>query len=327
MNIELKQLYNRLKKPKEKKYIKLPTPSFNVSFSKLMQQTKRGFLAQKIGEYLGMDTKESEMLYDWSTKIKASSFSNYQNQMEFILYLSEQMLDWNNQQEDITEKVKSLDIDINIQNAMLKAYEIHKQELFSAASSPTCKPKIDSDSHLEQDRWTIYREVMFAATQGQFLLINEEEMNHYRVGNILCEGTIKKSSDIPLCRNLVQELLEKIGLPKSKVMSSLLVLSEAMTNTIKHAEEGKMTLIVDQQKNEMCFVIEDRGPGFSLKDLPKKVLLEGYSTKRSMGQGFTIMRKMAKQILLCTTPRGSTIILIFDIREGNARGDVKLVDF
>jgi anti-sigma regulatory factor (Ser/Thr protein kinase) len=95
-------------------------------------------------------------------------------------------------------------------------------------------------------------------------------------------------------------------------MSWILVLSEAITNTIKHAELGKMTLVESVEEEEIRFVIEDNGPGFPLKDLPKNTLLAGCSTKKSMGQGFTLMMKIAKQVILYTSPRGSTIILTFD---------------
>jgi anti-sigma regulatory factor (Ser/Thr protein kinase) len=164
----------------------------------------------------------------------------------------------------------------------------------------------------EVTKWTVYRDVIFAATQGKFLLITEREVSQYKVGTLLCEGIINERSDIPIRRNQVKEALEHKVTNKAKLMSLLLVLSEAITNTIKHAEEGAMTVLEDKEKNEIRFIIEDKGPGFPLKDLPKTTLLAGYSTKRSMGQGFTLMMKMTKQVALHTSPMGATIILLFN---------------
>ena len=62
----------------------------------------------------------------------------------------------------------------------------------------------------------------------------------------------------------------------------------------------------------MNIIIEDTGSGFPLKTLPYTTLMAGYSTKKSLGQGFTLMMKLATQVLLKTSSSGSTIVLIFE---------------
>ncbi|WP_428911902.1 ATP-binding protein [Niallia sp. Krafla_26] len=292
-----------------------PSLPVDESYSELIKKTNRGFLAKKIGQYLGLDSLEGDKLFYFS--LSTSSFSHvtkYEDQHTTILYFSEKMLDWYDQNLDVVEQIKNLNMSMIFQNALLKAYEIHQKDLFSSKLLVN-PPKKSQQSQEEKIEWKIYRDVMFSATHGQFLLITENEAASYKKGNIFCEGIIKESSDIPINRNMAKESLEKMGINKAKMMSWLLVLSEAITNTIKHAENGKMTLVENHRTNEIYFIIEDNGPGFSLEDLPKKILLEGYSTKRSMGQGFTLMRKMANKILLSTSPSGSTIILIFVDRE------------
>lgn len=222
------------------------------------------------------------------------------------------MLNWHEHKQDVAQKIEGLKQKNNIKNAMLKAYDVHKQDLFLPSPLQVKQESVGSLDQKENSEWEIYRDVIFAATQGQFLLISEEEISKYETGNVFCEGTIKERSDIPVCRNYAKESLEQLGFDKVKSVSWLLVLSEAITNTIKHAEEGKMTLIDDEENNEVRFFIKDKGPGFPLKELPRTTLLAGYSTKKSMGQGFTLMMKMAKQVLLCTSSEGSTIILIFE---------------
>lgn len=302
-------------KPSSKE-TQIGTPSLpsNLTFTELAYMTKRGFLAKKLGHYLGLHTDEGDSLFFLSLSKSSFANPNKENQSEFILYLSEQLLKWSDQNQDVPQQIKSLDIRVDIQNAMLKAYEIYKSDLFNI---PAEKEKTVSTNLTSNDKWEVYRDVIFAVTQGKFLLIKKEEVNKYKEGIVLCEGTIKNRSDIPICRTLARESLELEGFNKTTIMSWLLVLSEAITNIVKHAEEGKMTLIKDEKNQEIRFVIEDKGPGFALKNLPKMTLLAGYSTKNSLGQGFTLMMKMAKTISLFTSSEGSIIILIFDLKKEN----------
>lgn len=309
----MRRLFDIFKNSSEKKSTEFPSLPFDLSYPELSYKTNRGFLARKVGQYLGLKGKEWDRLFYYSLTQTTFNEKNDLNDTEMILCLCDQMMNWTEQQVDILQQIKSLDISINLQNALLKAYEIHKNDLFASDSSNDGQIN-EIKNQGEQKEWVIYRDVMFASTQGKFLLITENEVDRYKEGTIICKGTIKESTDIPICRNSAKESLEKLGFSKSKVMGWLLVLSEAITNTIKHAEEGRMTLVKNEQLNEVHFIIEDKGPGFSLEDLPKKALLAGYSTKKSMGQGFTLMMKMAEQVLLFTSPKGSIIILIFDAR-------------
>lgn len=290
------------------------TPSLpsDLSYSDLNYRTKRGFLAKKLGDYLGLSIDEVNSMFFLSLTKTSFLRSEGEKVSDLILSLSEQMLNWDKTNQNIPEQIKKLHVRNDIQNAMLKAYEMYKKELFSQSHHAAERKRDDSNTQTNDEKWHVYRDVIFAATQGKFQLITKEEVKKYKEGIVFCKGTIKDRSDIPVCRNLAKESLERQGFNSTTIMSWLLVLSEAITNTIKHAEEGKMTLIKDENTNEIRFVIEDKGPGFSLEELPKSTLLAGYSTKNSLGQGFTLMMKMAKSVLLFTTSRGSTIVLCFE---------------
>ncbi|WP_419879142.1 ATP-binding protein [Brevibacillus centrosporus] len=54
-------------------------------------------------------------------------------------------------------------------------------------------------------------------------------------------------------------------------MSHLLVISEAITNILKHAQEGKMSIV--STDSMIHVVVEDNGPGFPLELLPNTKLL------------------------------------------------------
>lgn len=308
----MRRFFNAFKNTSEEVRHTAPSLSPNITFSDLNYMTKRGFLSKKISQYLGLGQDDGDSFF-YQSLTKSSFLEKKENiQTNDILYLSELMLKWHEKKMDIPLQIKKMNIKNDIQNAMLKAFEIYKEDLFSPPLKLNTKPEVLSMQDTD-DKWRVYRDVMFAATQEKFLLITKEEVNKYKIGKLFCEGIIKERSDIPICRNLAKEHLELVGIKNSTIMSCLLVLSEAITNTIKHAEEGKMSLIQDEENNVIKFIIEDIGPGFSLSNLPNMILLAGYSTKKSLGQGFTLMMKIAKQVLLNTSSKGSTIILIFDI--------------
>ncbi|ASS91078.1 ATP-binding protein [Aeribacillus pallidus] len=62
-------------------------------------------------------------------------------------------------------------------------------------------------------------------------------------------------------------------------------------------------------------IVEDKGNSIKLSELPKSILLEGYSSKRSFGHGFSIMLKMMDKISIYTSTEGTTIILEADLKE------------
>ncbi|MCY7696334.1 ATP-binding protein [Bacillus altitudinis] len=287
----------------------------DLSYKEVEYRTKRGFLARKLCYYTGTKVADGEDVFYRS--LVCSVCDEKSDGQEYFLFMSEQMLTWAKEKEhNIRENILRMNVKTNFQNAMLKAYEIFKEDLLAPEKSGA------APQSSKWEEWKVYRDVILASTQGKFLLASEEELVGFKKGRIFCEGEIKQLSDIPNCRHRARNSLEAMGYKNSTTMGWLLVLSEAITNTIKHGEEGKMTLIEDKDQNEIRFIIEDRGPGFSLKELPKMTLLAGYSTKKSMGQGFTLMMKMSKQVSLYTTSEGSTIILTFNREE--FPGDVKV---
>jgi anti-sigma regulatory factor (Ser/Thr protein kinase) len=283
---------------------KTPSLPLDLTYREVSFRTKRGFLARKLCQYAGLEAADGDEAF--YSSLACAACEETSEEYELFLYLSELMLKWAEEDVDIREKIMRMDIKTEIQNGMLKAYEMFKEDLFSVK-------KADSDPKPpEWERWKVYRDVILASTQGKFLLISERELKGFKKGRVFCEGTIQQLADIPACRHRAKDSLEAMGYSESTIMGWLLVLSEAITNTIKHGEEGRMTLVEDEDQNEIRFIVEDKGPGFSLKELPKTTLLAGYSTKKSMGQGFTLMMKMSKQVSLYTTSEGSTIILSFN---------------
>lgn len=305
----MRRLFDKVMKNPDKEDFRFPSLPSDFTYKEYMHLANKGFLAKKMSDFLNEEDKGTYFLFTSFSKGLADNEEKVDD--ESLPFLSEQLLEWGKENKDIPQKIKEeLNVRNELKNVMLKTYDLYKDELLFA--TPLQEDRNEENESEEDSVWKVYRDVMYASTQGQFLLISQEELSAYKEGHILCEGRIREKSDIPESRERAKKSLIEHGYGGSKIMSWILVLSEAITNTLKHAVEGKMTVIEDHEKNEIRFVIEDRGPGFSLQELPNNTLLAGYSTKKSMGQGFTLMMKMASQIMLYTSKEGSTIVLVFD---------------
>ncbi len=55
--------------------------------------------------------------------------------------------------------------------------------------------------------------------------------------------------------------------------------------------------------------VSDTGHGIDALQLPHATLMRGYSTRSSMGLGFTLMHEMSDRLCLATDSAGTTLIL------------------
>lgn len=159
----------------------------------------------------------------------------------------------------------------------------------------------------------IYREVIHSVTQGKLFLLEMDELADYLEEPPLLVTAINKREDVAICRNEVGGLLAEISLTERKKFNLLLSVSEAVTNVLKHARGGEMKVFI--KGNRFTVIVEDHGDGIQLHSIPKSALFNGYSTKKSMGQGFGLMLKMMDQVSLFTSKEGTTVILELQLDE------------
>ncbi|MBF7084014.1 HD domain-containing protein [Desulfallas sp. Bu1-1] len=159
----------------------------------------------------------------------------------------------------------------------------------------------------------LYREVIYSVTQGKLLLVEQKEIELLKTGVHISSHPILAKTDVANCRRQVQEVLESRPLPPKVRYNILLGTSEAVTNVLKHATEGQMSLYM--VGDLLRIFVSDNGSGIDLSELPRTTLMAGYSTKHSVGWGFSLLLKTMDRIVLSTGPRGTTIVL-----------EIKLVD-
>lgn len=285
------------------------------SLPEIKQRAIVGYLAYRFAQRFGLHNADSLFYQSFTKKSFAIPLSIVDK--EFPLYLASLLLKWIQDGEEVRDKVKELNLSADFESTVMKTFLECKEQIINEAPMATAgKDRTTEEDVIETSEckeWQIYRDVMYAVTQKKFLLISKNELPRYRAGTVICEGVVKERSDIPKCRQLAHQALQELGFEMSNVTSWLLMISEAVTNILKHAEEGKMVLV--DCDGVIRVIIEDKGPGFSLKDLPNTTLMAGYSTKKSLGQGFTLILKMAEQVLLYTSSKGSTLILTLNKKE------------
>jgi anti-sigma regulatory factor (Ser/Thr protein kinase) len=292
----------------------LPSPRTTESIHDNQTRALVGWIANRMGQKLQMDKEQAGNLIYLSLSQDSLLNLNHNDNNHYLLYLASCLVRWILDEEDVYLMIK----EINFQQKshgwyLVEIYEELKHELSRYLPKKQDQERVQ---HTEEDKvWQVYRDVIYAVTQRKFLLIRKNEVARYEENRLICSAVIEERPDIPKARELAKQKLNELGgISPSDMMSYLLVISEAITNILKHAQKGEMKIFVNDTKVHV--LVEDKGPGFPLKLLPNTTLLAGYSTKKSLGQGFTLMMKMTELVLLSTIPgEGSTLILVLNRKE------------
>ncbi len=171
-------------------------------------------------------------------------------------------------------------------------------------------PTLLYKSKLYADAMRAYRDVICTLSQQKVMLCLRQEEIDEHLGERLGSLPIQTKSDIGKSRDFAAGFAE---CDSKRLMSIKLAVSEAATNLIKHANGG--TLTVYAKEGLLQVLIADRGSGIPLHELPKTVLVSGYSTKSSLGKGFSLIYHASDEVSIYTSPRGTRLLLEFRLKE------------
>lgn len=161
----------------------------------------------------------------------------------------------------------------------------------------------------------IYKDVIFAVTQGKLILVRKDELSFcVDEGEKMAEVKIAKNEDVGQARLVTKQLINGFFPQYNKTQKLLICISEAATNIVRHAGSGTMT-IRRIAENTIRYVFEDQGPGMDFNDLPSMVFYKGFSTKISLGCGFSIIYNFVDKLFLSTSKYGTTVA--FDVKFSN----------
>jgi anti-sigma regulatory factor (Ser/Thr protein kinase) len=152
-----------------------------------------------------------------------------------------------------------------------------------------------------------YSDVIDAVTGGKLILLTPDEIREALGKQVGVEWPTSSYEAFAPIRHALAATLRDEGVAEEDLNGYLLAATEALTNAVKHGGGG--TLCVRRTASAIQIEVTDHGPGIDFADLPKAALVPGFSTKASLGMGFTIMLEVCDRLLLSTQP-GLTIVVL-----------------
>ncbi|MDO8589591.1 MAG: PAS domain S-box protein [Armatimonadota bacterium] len=158
----------------------------------------------------------------------------------------------------------------------------------------------------EEEKRHFYRTAISAFTGGKLDIITPEEAEALSKPADLALS-MRTPEEAVTARRAVRSLLEEHGLSGEPLESFIVAAGEAINNAIKHAGNGEV--FAGTRDKTVWVSVADNGPGIETFMLPRVALEKGYTTKPSLGLGYSIMLDAADKVALYPGPDGVHVIL------------------
>lgn len=216
-------------------------------------------------------------------------------------------------------ELEKRNLNLNLLNSLLTVFLVTFLALFFAADLWREKRR-QMEVYLQRAKeekekiFQVYRDVIYSVTQGKFNLVTfAETLPLAKEGRLEQEITLRKAEDVGRARNCAEKILDKCKFSPKRRTQIMLCISEAATNAVKHAGGGLFQLRLIGEN--IRIIISDSGPGMDFDRLPNMIFLKGFSTKVSMGYGFSIIYMLADKIYLATSREGTFLAMDFHCEE------------
>lgn len=156
---------------------------------------------------------------------------------------------------------------------------------------------------VEAEKKRFYREVIRATTHGKLHLVDVGEIP--TEGNLVLDEPLHGADRYRAVRRRIRDAALELGMSAEAASDIEMAAGEAMLNASKHGVDGRCAVYI--APGRVIVRISDRGRGIRAEDLPATVLLPGFSTKLSLGMGYTLMLELADQVWLATGPEGTVV--------------------
>lgn len=158
----------------------------------------------------------------------------------------------------------------------------------------------------EAQKRQFYRETIHSITDGKLSICDSSEIRPLLASAEL-ELTVPDAASVSSVRGETKGYLARQGLEGGELESFIVAAGEAITNLVKHADGGRV--YSGTADDSVWVACEDRGSGIESLTLPKAVLLRGFSTKPSLGLGYSVILEIADRVLLKTDESGTIVVL------------------
>jgi len=200
----------------------------------------------------------------------------------------------------------------------LAYYKVHGEMMVQAIVRDVTQRKQAEESRrrleeqLESQKRSFYRETIMSVTGGKLNICDDADILPYKIAAAQTTE-VNNARQVAEARRLVEGFFSEHGLEGERLDSFMIGTGEAITNAIKHGVQGQVFAGADEK---LVYVgVSDKGRGIESLILPRATLLRGFSTKPSLGLGYSIMLDVSDRILLHTGEHGTTVVLIKDLQE------------
>lgn len=170
------------------------------------------------------------------------------------------------------------------------------------------------EQSLEEQKRKFYRQIILSVTEGKLDICDKKDVEPF-IQNAKVGLDVNKAMDVSLARREIKNICQEYGLKGERLHQLTIAAGEVITNAIKHAGGGRVYAGVT--KDEVWVGAVDNGPGIESLILPSAVLRRGFSTKPSLGFGYSIVLDSCDRVLLKTCTDGTTVILFKHIEENH----------
>jgi PAS domain S-box-containing protein len=200
----------------------------------------------------------------------------------------------------------------------LVSYRFHGEDLIQAIIRDVTERKRVEESQrrlekeLDRQKRVFYRETILSVTNGKLDICDYSDVESY-IARATSSVEVENASQVGPARHKAESLIHEHGLTGERLDSFMVGVGEAITNAIKHGVHG--TVAIGEDATSVWVVVSDKGTGIESLILPRAVLLRGFSTKPSLGLGYSIILDVSDRILLSTGEQGTSVVLIKDKAE------------
>lgn len=163
----------------------------------------------------------------------------------------------------------------------------------------------------QANRRHFYRDALQAITSGKLVFCEHNELDEYweSCGEDLGTLPLAVYADVSKARHLAETCMDINPSLAERRFDMVTCVSEAATNVVKYGPPGMMR--VKANENGLRVRLDDVGPGIAFANLPKAVLLAGYSkgSLPSLGLGYSVVLELCDCIHLATDSHGTSLIL------------------
>lgn len=164
----------------------------------------------------------------------------------------------------------------------------------------------------EEAKRQFYQGTIFSVTDGKLNLVDYDDIDAIVAEDTL-DIAVSSAEHLATLRAAVRQVAEKAGMSDERTRELISAVGEAAANAVKHAGGGLARIAVKNGMVQVC--IQDSGSGLDALVLPKATLMTRYSTKPSMGLGYSLILATVDKVYLATSKNGTWVLMEKEVIE------------